>query len=147
VAIAVGAIAAVSLTACSSGSPNPSALTAKQLVRQQNRESAIGAAVSAANQTSNGFSVLVASVTYPKNSVDDTSANQGVVTIAPLVSGKPGDIAGFTAVKQGTSRDVEVPVQVQLRSGTYRVALYSGDKAPSDAQQALAGTDVTVTVQ
>ena len=93
-----------------------------QQVRQQNRESAVGAFVSAANQTTHGFSVIVARVTYPKNSVENTSANEGVVTIAPLVSGKPGDIAGFTVVKQGVSRDVEVPIQVQLRSGTYRVA-------------------------
>lgn len=145
--IAIGAIAAVSLSACSSASSSPSALTVKQQVRTQNREGALSGSVSAVNQTSDGFSVMVAKVTYPKNSVDDTGADAGVVTIAPLISGRPGDIAGFTAVKQGTSRDVAVHIQVQLRSGRYRVALYSGEKPPSDAQEALAGTDVTVTVQ
>jgi hypothetical protein len=41
---------------------------------------------------------------------------------------------------------VKVPIQVQLTSGTYRVALYSGGALPSDTQKALVGTDVTVTV-
>ena len=78
VGIAVGALAAVSVSACSSGGSSSSALTAMQQVRQQNRESVVGAFVSAANQTTHGFSVIVARVTYPKNSVENTSANEGV---------------------------------------------------------------------
>jgi hypothetical protein len=144
--IVVAAIAATSLSACAAGGSSSSALTAKQLVRQQNRESAVKSSVSSANQTSDGFSVIVAKAIYPKNAVSNTSAKEGVVTVAPLVNGKPGDIAGFTAVGHGTSTNVKVPVQVQLASGTYRVALYSGGALPSDTQGALAGTDVTVTV-
>jgi hypothetical protein len=125
---------------------HPSALGTKQQVRQQNRESAVKPSVSATNQTSDGFSVIVTGVTYPKNAVSDTRVNEGVVIIAPLVNGEPGDIAGFTAVHQATSTDVTVPIRVQLRSGAYRVALYSGDKSPSNPQQSIAGTDVTVTV-
>lgn len=142
----MAAIAATSLSACGAGGSSSSALTAKQLVRQQNRESAVKSSVSAANQTSDGFSVIVAKAVYPKNAVSNTSAKEGVVAVAPLVSGKPGDIAGFTAVGHGTSTNVKVAVQVQLTSGTYRVALYSGGTLPFDTQEALAGTDVTVTV-
>ena len=100
----------------------------------------------AVDQKSDGFSMTVAKAVYPNNAVGDTRANQGVVTIAPLVNGRPGDIAGFTRVRHGTSTDVKVPVQVQLRSGTYRVALYPGGKFPADTQQALTGTNVTITV-
>ena len=55
-------------------------------------------------------------------------------------------IAGFAVVGRGTSTNVTVPVQVQLSSGIYRLTLYPGSKSPSDTQQALTGTDVTVTV-
>ena len=136
---------AVGLAACSSGNKNPSALVAKQLVRQQNRASAVKASVSANNQSTNGFSVAVDSVTYPNVSVADI-ADEGVVTVAPLVNDKPGDVAGFTVVRQGTSTNVTVPIRVQLRSGTYRVALYSGSRSPSAAERPLAGTDVTLSV-
>ena len=144
--IMVAAIAATSLSACAAGGSSSSALTAKQLVRQQNRESAVKSSVSAADQTSDGFSVIVAKAVYPKNAVSNTRAKEGVVTVAPLVNGKPGDIAGFTAVGHGTSTNVKVPVQVQLRTGTYRVALYPGGAFPSATQQALTGADVTITV-
>jgi len=144
--ITVAALAAVSLSACAAGDSSSSALRVKQLERQHNRESALEPSVSAANQMSDGFSVTIAKAIYPKNAVGDTRANQGVVTIAPLVNGKPGDIAGFAAVGHGTSTNVKVPVQVQLRSGTYRVALYPGGKVPAGTQQALTGTDVTITV-
>ncbi len=142
----MAAAVAVSFSACSSGGVSPMALVAKQQLRQQDRESAVKPSVSATNQTSDGFSVIVTGVNYPKSAVSDTSANEGVLTVAPLVNGNPGDVAGFTVVRQGTSTDTTVPIQVQLRSGAYRVALYSGDKSPSNAQQPLAGTDVTVTV-
>ena len=142
----VAVLAAVGLSSCSAGGSSSSALASKQLVRQHNRESAVKPLVSATNQMSDGFSVVVAKAVYPKNAVGDTSANEGVVTVAPLVNGKPGDIAGFTAVRRGTSTNVKVPVQVQLRSGTYRVALYPGGKSPSGTQQALTGTNVTITV-
>ena len=145
-AVAVAVLAAVGLAACSSGGSSSSALTSKQLVRQQNRESAVKPSVTATNQTSDGFSVTVDKAVYPKNAVGDTSANEGVVTVAPLVNGKAGDIAGFTTVRHGISTNITVPIQVQLRSGTYRVALYPGAKSPSDTQQALTGTDVTITV-
>ncbi len=121
-------------------------MRAKQLQRQENRQSALKPSVSAANQMSDGFSVTVARAIYPKKTVGDTRPNEGVVTIAPLVNGKPGDIAGFAAVPHGTSTKVKVPVQVQLRSGTCRVALYPGGRSPAGTQQALTGTDVTITV-
>ena len=144
--IVLAAVAAAGLSACSAGGASPSAVSTKQHLREQNRESAVKPSVAATNQMSNGFAVTVARATYPKNSVGDTSADKGVVTIAPLVNGKPGDIAGFAVVRHGTSTNVTVPVQVQLRSGTYRVALYPRGKSPSDTQRPLSGTDVTVTV-
>ena len=146
IAFAVAATAALGLSACTSGSSGPSAMSAKQQVRQQNRESAVKASVFATDQITDGFSVTVESAIFPKNAVTGTQTHEGVVTLAPLVNGKPGDIAGLTHVRQGTSKNVRVPVQVQLRTGTYRVSLYAGGEAPSSAQQALAGTDVTVTV-
>ena len=85
------------------------------------------------------------SVTYPNVSVADI-ADEGVVTVAPLVNDKPGDVAGFTVVRQGTSTNVTVPIRVHLRSGTYRVAPYSGSRSPSAAELPLAGTDVTLSV-
>jgi hypothetical protein len=146
VGVVVVALAAVSLSACSGGGSSPSALSAKHFVRQQNRESAVKPSVAASDQTTNGFSVTVAKAIYPKNAVGETSANEGVVTVAPLVNGRPGDIAGFTTVPHGTSTNVKVPVQVQLRSGSYRVALYPGGTSPSGTQHALTGTDVTIIV-
>ena len=146
VGMVVAVIAAVTLSACSTGGSSPSALTSKQTVRQQNRQSAVKPLVTAADQTSDGFSVTVSKAVYPDNAVGDTHSAEGVVTVAPLVNGKPGDVAGFTPVRHGTSTNVKVPVQVQLRSGTYRVALYAGGKSPSDTQQPLTGIDVTVTV-
>ena len=144
--IVVAVLAAASLPACSAGGSSSSALASKQLVRQHNRESAVKPLVSATNQMSDGFSVVVAKAVYPRNAVGDTQANEAVVTVAPLVNGKPGDIAGLAAVRHGMSTNVKIPVQVQLRSGTYRVALYPGGKSPSDTQLALTGTDVTITV-
>ena len=73
-------------------------------------------------------------------------ANEGAVTVAPVVNGKPGDIAGFTRVGQGTTKNVKMPLQVQLTSRTYQLSLYSGNKTPADTQQPLAATDVTVSV-
>jgi hypothetical protein len=52
-------------------------------------------------------------------SVSNTRANEGVVIVAPVVNRKPGDIAGFIRVGQGTTKNVKVPLQVQLTSGTY----------------------------
>ncbi len=144
--IAVAAIAAVSLAACSAGGATSSAVSTKQHLRQQNRESAVKPSVSVTNQMTDGYSVTVAHATYPKNPVTGRSA-QGVVTVAPLVNGRPGDIAGFTVVRHGTSTNLKVPVQVQLTSGTYRVALYPGRKAPSDALHALTWKDVTLSVR
>jgi len=146
VGMAVATTMGISMSTCWSAGAGASAVSTKQQLRQQNRESAVKASVSAVNQTSNGYSVTINSVTYPKNSISSTSANEGVVTIAPLVNGKPGDVAGFVDVRHGTTKAVRLPLQVQLNSGTYRLGLYPGTKLPSNGQRPLAGTDATVTV-
>ncbi len=50
------------------------------------------------------------------------------------------------AVPQGTSKNLTIPVQVQLTSGTYLVSLYPGPHQPSSEQRPLARANIALTV-
>lgn len=132
--------------ACSSSAPSSSGGNSKQQVRQSNLAASAKPAVKVADQTTNGYSVTVAAVTYPKTAVPANSDDEGVVAVAPEVNGVRGDVAGFVTLHPGTSTNVQIPLNVQLTSGEYAASLYAGKGAPSSAQRPLVSTNFILTV-
>ena len=133
-------------TACASSGPSSSVGTSKRQIRQSNLAASAKPSVAVLDQMTNGYTVTVTSVTYPKTSVPSNSDDEGVVAVAPDVNGVRGDVAGFVTVRPGTTMEVHIASDAQLTSGRYVVSLYADNRLPSSAERALASTSFVLTV-
>jgi hypothetical protein len=135
------------IAACSSG-PSSQGLAVKQSIRAQQHEAALKPAIVAAAQTSNGFDVVVSSVTMPESATDTTGSTDvgGYVAVFHDVAGLPHDTAGYVHIKEGTHHNLVVPVHDQLTNGPYFLVLGDGASLPDSVRQPLAQTKIMVTV-
>ncbi len=124
------AAAAAALSACgSSGSSAPPAAapTSSSAKTSSSAASSAAAAASgtldAANQSGDGKSVTVASVTL------NAGGKGGWVALHTDVSGKPGPVKYFVAVPAGASSKVVIPTPEGIPTGDYWPMLHVDDHA------------------
>jgi hypothetical protein len=131
-------IGAVLLGACTNQTSSMS--SAKTSHRQQGLEQGIRPALDVAAQNSDGFDVVVASVSLPESALTTSTASSridGYVAVASDVASKPGTILGYTAVGEKTTKNVEIRLSDQLTTGTYFFLLYETTSPPRSVGHAM----------
>jgi hypothetical protein len=130
ITLASFAAAVAALSACGSGgssaAPSSSAAATSAATSGSASSSAPAAAsgtMDAANQSSDGKSVTVASVSL------DAGGKGGWIALHTDVSGKPGPVKYFVAVPAGASSKVVIPTPKGIPTGDYWPMLHVDDHA------------------
>lgn len=136
ITVASLAAAATALSACgSNGSSAPpaaapsssaaatSAATSGSASNSAPAPAAVSGTMDAANQSGDGKSVTVASVTV------DADGKGGWIALHTDVSGKPGPVKYFVAVPAGASSKVVIPTPEGIPTGDYWPMLHVDDRA------------------
>lgn len=131
------------LGGCASAS-TPGALSQHKAHRIQSQEQGIRPALFVANQTSNGLSVVVTSVSLSEGPT--TPGSGGFVAIASDLGGKPEDILGYSKVGERTTKEVKILVPDKLTTGKYFIPLCSSATPPKKIGYPAKSAMVTITV-
>ena len=131
------------LAACGLPAP-PNSIQLHANARAQSREQGVSPRITVApNQTSNGFKVVIDSVSLPEG---PTPRSGGFVAIASDVGNKPGDILGYAKVGETTTRNLNITLASQVTTGRYFFLLYSGSTPPREVGSPVRSTEATITV-
>lgn len=110
-----------SAPASSAAAPSSSAASPSYSAPAKSAPAAATGTVKAANQTSDGKSVAVASVKL------DAAGKGGWVALHADANGKPGPVTYFVAVPAGSSSKVVIPTPKGIKSGDYWPMLHVDD--------------------
>jgi len=151
------ALAAAALSACGSGSgaPASSAGTTAAAAAATSAPASATGSLDAADQTSDGTSVVVTSVDV------EAGGQGGWIALHQDQGGKPGPVTYFVAVPAGASSNVRIPTPGGIATGAYWPMLHVDDHAvgtyefpkvagadlPAKAGSAVVMKKITVTVQ
>ena len=135
------AVAAVGLGACGSSSTAPAASSSASASAAPSTSAKVTASGSldAADQSSDGKSVVVASVNL------DAAGETGWIALHTDVAGKPGPVKYWVAVPSGASTNISIPTPGGIPTGTYWPMLHVDDHAVGTYEfPKVAGADLPV---
>lgn len=138
------AAVAIGLSACSSSSTAPaasasSASSSSSAAPSTSAPVAASGALDAADQSSDGKSVVVASVSL------DAGGQGGWIALHADVGGKPGPVKYWVAVPSGSSTKVSIPTPEGITTGAYWPMLHVDDHAVGTYEfPKVAGADLPI---